>query len=620
MVSEKEREAVQYLNGERLRQAVIAGAHRVIAHREVLDRINVFPVPDSDTGTNLTATMQAIIRGLKYSQPSLAAVSATVASSALTGACGNSGVIMAQFFQGLREGIAEHLRVSVAHFVRALRRASNQAREALAKPQEGTILTVISDFVDHIEKRAEQLGNFLSVLEEGLRVAQQSLAETKNTLAVLRKAGVVDAGALGFVHFLEGFVGALKGWKSEEVASVSPYEAKLSPAPTGLSERIDFRYCTEAVVSGKRIDRGGLKHSLAPLGESIVVAGTEQEVHVHIHSNVPAHVLEVLSELGDVFAQKVDDMLVRIELLPSSMERTGIALVTDSVCDLPQSFLTAQRIRAIPVQVAFGEEKFLDRVEITPRQFYTKLTTENVSPKTSQPSPADFLLVYRYLSQFYAEILSVHLSAEVSGTYQTALTAARTVSKETGVPIRVVDSRTASAGEGLVVWAAARAIEAGLSLDACCAVAQDAVAGTSIFVFVPTVEYFVRGGRLSPIQGKIAEWLHLKPVLTVKDGKVASAGKALGWWPAVRKTLAFVTKIAWGMEKPAFVIAHSTAPKLAQHYAEVLSDTFPTSSVMMAETAPALGAHAGPGGAAIAVLDAATVDRALETASKRRES
>lgn len=610
VVAKKSGGEIRYLSGERLRQAVIAGAHRVIANKDYLDLINVFPVPDSDTGSNLAATMRAVLRALRRPQPSFAAVSETIASSALAGARGNSGVIMAQFLQGLHEGTSDQLRVSVAKFVAAAKRAATSAREALAAPQEGTILTVMSDFVDHVTFQAGRLGDFIPLMEGGVRAARRSLAETTNQLAVLRKAGVVDAGALGFVNFLEGILDYFKrGTVAVKVVEQEPKQAS-APVRDAPTQRIDFRYCTEAVVVGDRIDRAALKSRLTSLGDSIVVAGTEREVHVHLHSNVPAYVLETLAELGKIRSHRAEDMLAQVEGAPGEVDRSGVAVVTDSVCDLPLSFLTAERIHVVPVQVAFGEEEeYRDRVEITPKQFYAKLARSQILPKTSQPSPAEFLRVYRYLARYCAGILSIHVSSEVSGTYQVALTAARTVSNETGVPIEVIDSRSASGAQGLVVWAAARAVAAGLSLAACRRLSGEAAASTDIFVFVPTVEYFVRGGRLSPVQGRIAEWLHLKPILTVKEGTIAVAGKAIGQRRAMRKTLCLATERAEKMDAPTFILAHSDAVELATHYAKSLRHRFPRSLVMVTNATPALGAHAGPGGTAIAVLDAAPIGR-----------
>ena len=158
--------SIRTLTRDFLQQSVIAGARRVIANRDHLDRINVFPVPDRDTGTNLALTMRAIVDGLQQPFPSLAAVSSSIASSALTGAQGNSGVIFAQFFQGLREGFSDSVQVSACRFAEALRRASTRSREALAQPREGTILTVISDVAEHLSRHAERLPDFKALLDE----------------------------------------------------------------------------------------------------------------------------------------------------------------------------------------------------------------------------------------------------------------------------------------------------------------------------------------------------------------------------------------------------------------------------------------------------------------------
>jgi len=193
----------RFLNKESLRQLIMAGAHRVIAHREHLDRINVFPVPDKDTGTNLAMTMRAILDGLQQPLPSLAAVSSTVATSALTGAQGNSGVIFAQFFQGLREEISDPVQLSMQRFAQALRCAATRAREALAYPREGTILTVISDVAEHLTQQADKLPDFKALLDEGLAIARRSLEQTTDRLAELKKAGVVDAPALSMLAHLD---------------------------------------------------------------------------------------------------------------------------------------------------------------------------------------------------------------------------------------------------------------------------------------------------------------------------------------------------------------------------------------------------------------------------------
>jgi len=601
------------LTREFLRQSVIAGARRVIAHRDHLDRINVFPVPDRDTGTNLALTMTAIVDGLKRPLPSLAAVSSSIASSALDGAQGNSGVIFAQFFQGLREGFSDSVQVSVRRFVEAFRRASTRAREALAQPREGTILTVISDVAEHLSRQAERLPDFRALLDEGLRVARESLAGTTDRLAALKQAGVVDAGALGFVHFLEGIRDFLH--RGPEEVPVPTADEPSVPPPSPAPHRLDFRYCVEAVVRGERIPQREIIERLSTLGDSVVVAATDTEIHAHVHSNVPAYVLAVLAEHGDVRNPAVEDMLAVVAGEPAAQSRSGIALVTDSACDLPMEFLTERRIHVVPVRLSFGDDVLLDRVDITPAEFYARLRTCPALPKTSQPRPTDFLLLYRYLTRTHEGIVSVHLSAELSGTWQGAQSAATQVSEESGVPIEVVDCRSASGAEGLVIWAASRAIEAGCTLVDCAEIARETARNTRIYVYVPTVEYFVRGGRLAPFKGRLARLLHMCPVLAGADGGIAPAGKAFGKRAARRRVLREVLRLARRMDRPMFVVSHSAAPALAEAYRARLLLSAGDPRVWVTDTAPAIGSHAGPGGVAIAVTDAGPIDRAIEVRS-----
>jgi len=608
-----EKSETRVLNPESLRELIIAGARRVIAHREYLDLINVFPVPDKDTGTNLALTMRAILDGLQRPLPSLAAVSSTVATSALTGAQGNSGVIFAQFFQGLREEISDSVQLSMQRFAQAVRCAATRAREALAQPCEGTILTVISDVAEHLGRQADRLPDFRALLDEAVAVARRSLERTTDQLAVLKKAGVVDAGALGFVHFLEG-IRDFFHFGSQEGDALELSEDEKIDAPKPAPVQVSFRYCTEAVVWGEDIDRKDVIKNLTTLGDSVVVAGNSEEIHAHVHTNAPAYVLELLSQYGTIATQKVEDMMASIETSEDGAdpsERTGIALITDSACDLPIGFLTQERIHIVPVRVVFGEDSLLDRVDLTPTQFYQRLQTSEEFPKTSQPSPADFLTLYRHLASTYSNILSIHLSAGVSGTCQSATVAAKQVSNDTGVPIAVIDSRSASAAEGLVVWATAQALRAGLSPAQCTAIANHAAQNTNVFIYVPSVEYFVRGGRLSPLQGRIAKLLRLLPVLTVKDGTLVPAAKVIGRRFARKHVLRSVLKVARDMRHPMFIISHSAALELAELARSDILRRFPETQVWITDTSPAIGSHAGPGGLAVAVLDAGSIEERI---------
>ncbi len=189
--------------------------------------------------------------------------------------------------------------------------------------------------------------------------------------------------------------------------------------------------------------------------------------------------------------------------------------------------------------------------------------------------------------------------------------AARQVSNVTGVPVAVIDSRSASGAEGLVVWATAMAKDAGLSPARCTAIASEAAQSADVFVYVPSVKYFVRGGRLSPLQGRIAKLLRLLPVLTVKAGTLTPAAKVIGQRAARKRVLRNILKVARNFQCPMFVISHSAALELAEQARSALLQHFPNSRVWVTNTAPAIGSHAGPGGFVIAVLDTGLIEERI---------
>jgi uncharacterized protein len=494
-------------------------------------------------------------------------------------------------------------------FAQALRCAAARAREALAQPREGTILTVISDVADHLARHADKMPDFRSLLDEGLTIARKSLEKTTDRLAELKRAGVVDAGALGFVHFLEGIRDFLF-FGSRDSGDLPLSEDENADAPQPAPANVSFRYCTEAVVWGEDIDRQDVMRKLTLIGDSVVVAGNREEIHAHVHTNAPAHALELLSRYGTLVSQKVEDMLASLESLElplDASDRTGIALVTDSACDLPMEFLTQERIHIVPVRIIFDDEPLLDLVDITPSQFYQRLQVSKELPTTSQPRPADFVTVYRHLARSYSSILSVHMSAGLSGTFQSAVTAARQVSQDTGVPIAVIDSKSASSAEGLVVWATAQAVKAGLPAAQCAAIAHQAAEQTHVLVYVPSIDYFVRGGRLSPLQGRIAKLLRLLPVLTSRDGRLMPFVKVIGRRMARRRVLRDVLGVAKRLRDPMFVISHSSALNQAERARTAIVARFPDANVWITDTTPAIGSHSGPGGFALAVLDAGQI-------------
>jgi DegV family protein with EDD domain len=594
--------SIGYLDGRRLSRAVIAGARFVSDRAEALNRINVFPVPDGDTGTNFASTLSKTAAGLaRTRQRHVRELSRRLAEEAVGGARGNSGAILAQFFCGFADGLPDRPRVSAAEFGGAVVRAADSAYQAIARPVEGTILTVIRDWARHVAARSAEVVDFEKLLPESLERAKEALEATPRQMQALRKAGVVDAGAQGFVYLLEGIVRYLREAARGAVPEAPPVEiaaAVFDKTP----EEILFRFCTEALLEGDDIDRDALRREAALLGDSIVIAGGATRVRLHVHTNEPEKVFQTVARFAEVAQTKVEDMRAQHETRFDQNRAQRVGVVTDSTCDLPQTLFEELSIGMVPVRVYFGSENYLDKVTITPAEFYARFAVTEDNPKTSQPPPADFTQVYRNVSTHAGTIVSIHLSAAFSGTYQAALVGSRGVEK---TKFLHVDSRNVSVGLGLVVRAAAEAAAAGKDADEVERVARDAADRTRAFVAVPTLEHLVRGGRVSPLKGLFARLLGLLPVLTISsEGKVYSGAKARGFEAARKKLMRLLFEAAdagRGGERR-FAVAHCDAAELAERLARQIRERYPESDVLIAECGPALGAHGGPGAVAVAVL------------------
>ena len=594
--------AIGYLDGNRLSRAVIAGAHFVAERAEALNKINVFPVPDGDTGTNVASTLQKIAAGIsRLRQRHVRELSRSLADEAIGGARGNSGAILAQFFCGFSEGLPDTPRVETRGFGQAVVKAAESAYGAIARPVEGTILTVIRDWARHVADRAGEIRDFGVLLPESLKAARASLENTPKQMKALEKAGVVDAGAQAFVYLLEGIIKYVR-----EAARLAPPPVEPEEVAAAVFDRtpeaILFRYCTEALLEGDAIDRDALRREAALLGDSIVLAGGASRIRLHVHTNEPEKLFELAARFADVAQTKVEDMRAQHESRFDLNRAARVGIVTDSTCDLPASMLEDLGVGVVPVRVYFGSENYLDKVTIAPSEFYARFSVTDEAPKTSQPPPADFTQVYGNVAEHAGSIVSVHLSAGVSGTYQAAIVGARPVKN---TRILHVDSRNVTVGLGLIVRAAAEAAATGKDADEVARIARETADRVRTFVAVPTMKHLVRGGRVSPLKGLIARLLGLLPVLTItREGVAGPAGKARGYAAARRKMMKLLFDEAGERVSASrrFGVAHCDAEDSAEELAREIRARYPESDVMIVECGPALGAHGGPGALAVAVL------------------
>jgi uncharacterized protein len=601
---------IAYLDGQRLTRGLLAGIARVAADAEHLNRINVFPVPDGDTGTNL-AVMLGTVRAalLRQRERHAGKVLETVADAALDGARGNSGAILAQFFHGLCDAGQDHRLLTTAHFVQAVERGSSYAQEALSEPREGTMLTVIREFgADLAEQLRSGRQDFAALLEQGLARAQRSLAATTGQLEALRRAGVVDAGAQGFVDLLQGvtdFVrqGSLRaGPDAGASAAVGAAIAEHFFEPESQAQ--EHRWCTECLLSAQAIDIRRLREALAGLGSSLVIAGGKRRARVHIHADDPDAVFRVAACFGTVEGCKADDMNTQ-----QSSARRGagtVAVVMDSAADLPEELVTDLGIHVVPVRIHFGDRSYLDKVSLDTAEFYRMMAESPVHPTTSQPPPGDFRRLYQILGSHHPGIVSIHITAWGSGTFQAAESAASRAG--TQAPVLAIDSRNASLGEGLVALRAAELAREGRSVDEIALALDGAIAGTRTWALLGSIDHAVRGGRVAPSKRVLARLLRLEPILaTFPDGRIGAGGALFGRRDRARRFARWVAHRIGNGAAFRLAIGHANAPQAGARLQAELARLRPDlEQVCVTEIGTALGVHGGPGTLLVSVqrLDA----------------
>ena len=593
-------ESVGTLDGEQLFASFSVGLAAIRDKQDFLNRINVFPVADGDTGTNIVATLGYALE----TADALASAGDTVSSiaeTALVGARGNSGIIFAQFLSGLAEGIGDAPRLSATSLVEAVLLGSRRAREAVTDPKEGTILSVMRDWGEALRRAASECDSIGELLRGAAPALVTSLERTRETLPELATAGVVDAGASGFVEFWTGVGRFVDGTAGPPPL---PDGARLA-LPLGdaldLHEAggVRFRYCAEALVAAETVDRVALRQRLEPLGDSVIVAGGGSRARVHIHTDEPARAFAALSEVGRVVQQKVDDMRLQYEV--AHERRLPIAIVTDSVCDLPRELLDRYQIQVVPLHLRIDEREYLDGLTIEPGLFFDLAERATAFPSSSQPSGELFARLFAYLSTYYEGIVAIHTSGQLSGTAASSARAAATLPG--AERISVVDSRHLSASLGLIVLRAAEAVAAGASREEVVRELETYARKAEILVSVRTLRYMVRGGRVKPVAGLLGKVLNLKPIVSLDaDGRSILYGRAFSVRRNVEKIVEMVARRHAESPLRCYAVVHGHDPAAADHLSARLEQALGFPPLYVEEISAVVALNAGRGAVAVATM------------------
>ena len=594
------------LNGYHFYHSFLLGFQSIRKQREYLNEINVFPVADGDTGNNLVRTIKMIVNRLE-SDRSASKVLSSMASISLESARGNSGLIFSQYLNGLAINTDGKDALTIHEFAEAARKSVEMAYDAMETPVEGTILTVLNAWSDSIYQESRDRKPLGQVFEKALETAQKVLGNTKNQLKVLKDNDVIDAGALGVVSFLEG--AEMIRYKGpvpisfRKTLNQSEYLSGIISTATrhSLRNRVTHRYCTEILLNRPRTSHKVLKEKLADKGDSLIISKGKEKDRIHIHTNYPWEVVDLLRKYGEVAEQKADDMIRQEQVMNNRLSKT--AVLTDSIADISQEILDKYQVHVISLKILWDNEEYIDRVTITPGQFYRQPQQRSSFPGSSLPDEASVQSVYQYLLEHYENILVLSVGKSLSGTWNQMKKVAERFNRDK-LRIAVLDTCLNSVAQGLLVKEVAIKAAEGKSFEELVSIAEALKKRIKIYVSVSTFKYMVKGGRVSPLKGFIARALRIKPIVSLDEkGKGKAMDKAFTRGQLMKKIARIIqnTEKEKGIES--YAIVHADSEKKAGEFSVLLEGILKKAPDYISDISSVVGMHSGRGALAIGVVE-----------------
>ncbi|GAB4147690.1 MAG: DegV family protein [Patescibacteria group bacterium] len=522
----------------------IKASYIVESQSDFLNKINVFPVPDGDTGSNMSGTLRGVRKALQESAfQTFEDLGKIISKSSMLSSRGNSGTLISQFFIGFCSDFATIKSFNSASLDRSLQIGLENAYRSFEEPRHGTALDILEVAAKISKKLQFETDDLRQILSEIVNAAEAALEHTREVLPEMKEAKVVDSGASGFVDILKGF---LAGATNAEVEIVDITESIEQIVYS--DKNLDFRYCTELIISEVIVNDQSIREKVKPLGEYVQVVTVDKYIKLHIHTNEPQKVREICLRYGQEESFKADDMLemvknnleknhspfqsaVMIESTdtnPNSKPKQKLLIITDSSIDipLPWSVQTPLKILSIPI---FESKSETDISEIySPEEFYQKMENESdFSTKTSKISVNTYHEAFTKCLEMAENVVCLPLSSGISGSYESAKLAHQMLPEADRSKVMVYDTQTSSAGLAFLAQAAIKVISSGASLLETEQYLNQIKQKIQMYFLVENVKYLERGGRISHTASQIGQFLKLQPLLTLESGKIKASSEKL---------------------------------------------------------------------------------------------
>ncbi len=585
---------MDYLTHKELREMMLLSYKRVEEKKEEINKINVFPVPDQDTGNNVAKTLLGIKEAIENKEfKNLSETSEAALDGALTAAQGNAGVIYTGFLAGFLSQLNENP-VDAKKLSGAFEKGAERARQSIQNPKEGTILDVIDAATETIKEESKKEKNIISILRKAVEKAKEALLATREKMEIFRKANVVDAGGLAYLIILESHLESL----DSDFARKERAEEKPSEKVSRFVQVLANRYEVVSLIENPKFTEETIRGKLKGLGNCLDIVQVKDKMKIHIHTDYPDDVKEIMRGLGRIQNLRIEDMSNEV-VGEESVRKVSIGMVTDEVAMILPKIAEKYQIEILPIHYDWPEEKDLPGKNIYQKMRAAEKRGIKNTPKTTQISPKTYLEAYRKQLEKFEKVLCVTLTSKLSGCYNSAIQAR--IAAENPGRIFVLDSLNAASSQALLILKAIELIQEQRDINEVIKELKKMIARVHLYVIFEDPKWIESLGRITHSQ---ASWvrrikkINIHPIMEIKNGTIAKGGVIFarsGAEALFKKVFNESKKIRKEGKRIRAVIGHADNLQEAENLKKMLKEKINAEIPFISMGPTVICAAAGPG-------------------------